>query len=214
MMYADLYEYLLLHHELPLPGLGLFQVRRHPSVIDFPNRQIQGPGYSIEWQEGQQGNTEGLCNWVASHYNTSSHEAKHKLEKFIFQIKQSISDGEIIHWKGVGELRKKQGVSFGFQPEEMIREGVVSAHKVIREKAAHMVKVGEEEKTSEQMTTLLSKKKRWQVKAWQLSAIAISVLSIGFLFWYLSGHAWNINAGNQCPLELNTVKEASYILLP
>lgn len=211
-MYAELHEYLLLHHHLPLPGLGLFQVKRYPAVLDFPNRQIEGPGYAIEWQDDLNIASENLSNWLAVNSNITLHDARHRLEKFIFQLKTNIAAGDIIHWKGIGDIQKQEGKVFQFTAEKMVREGIVPANKVIREKAEHMVKVGEEERTSEQMTALLSEKKKIRFAAWQITAAVLTVLLIGFLAWHLSRNDWDPNAANQQPLRPDPVNESTYTL--
>ena len=213
-MYAELHEYLLLHHELPLPGLGLFQVNRHPAVINFPNKQIEGPGYSIKWEDGKIVSPDALWNWIAGNSNISTQDARQRLEKFLLQLKSHIADGDIIHWKGIGMIQKGAGVVLKFTGGELVREGIVPAHKVIREKADHMVKVGEDERTSEQMTAILSVKKRIGFGGWWIAAAFASVLSIGFIIWYLSQHGWDPNTGNQQAFELNNAKDPTYTLYP
>ena len=213
-MYAELHEYLLLHHHLPLPGLGLFQVKRYPAVLDFPNKQIEGPGYAIEWQDDINTSSDNLCKWIAGNANITLHDARHRLEKFIFQLKTNIAAGDIIHWKGIGDIQKQEGKVFQFTADKMLREGNVPANKVIREKAEHMVKVGEEERTSEQMTAFLSEKKKMRFAGWQITAAVLSVLLIGFLIWQLSQHDWDPNAANQQVLKLDPVNEATYSLYP
>lgn len=214
MMYAELHEYLLLHQELPLPGLGLFQVKRHPALIDFPNKKIEGPGYSVQWLEGQTGYTDGLWSWIATNSNISDHEAKHRLEKFIFHFKKNIENGDTIYWSGIGKIRKGSGRAFHFTSEAILREGIVTANKVIREKAEHMVKVGEEHRSSVQMAELLSKKKTTVFSGWKIAAAVVGIVSIGFIIWYLSQHSWDLNAGNQRAIETDSVKEATYRSYP
>ncbi len=214
MMYKELHEYLILQHELPLPGLGVFQVKRHPAIIDFPSKQIEGPGYSIQWQDGMIASSDGLCNWLAGNFNISHQDAKSRLEKFIFQLKTHIASGDIIHWKGIGDLGKGAGVLLKYSADEIVREGLVPANKVIREKAEHMVKVGEDERTSEQMTALLSVKKRTGFIGWRIAAAITGIISVGFIVWYLSQHGWDLSAGNQQAIELNSAKEATYRIYP
>jgi hypothetical protein len=211
MMYAELHEYLLLHKKLPLPGLGAFIIQRHPAQGDFPNKLIGGPGYSIQWKEGQEGSSDGIWEWVAAGSSISMHDARHRLEKFIYQLKAGVASGDIIHWKGVGTLQKGLGGGIKFVPErEMIREAPVKANKVIRERAEHMVRVGEDERTSEQMTEMLGSKEKKKLMGWWIAAGIAGLLSIGFLVWHLSEHDWKLNTGNQQTLEINKVPTTTY----
>src|SRR5690606_34774840 len=46
-MYSELRQFLILHQELPLPGLGMMHVDRRPAQFDIANRQILPPTYQI-----------------------------------------------------------------------------------------------------------------------------------------------------------------------
>ena len=53
-MYAELYSYLILHKNLPVPGIGTFLLQRHSAVADFPNRKILPPSYNVAFESKEQ----------------------------------------------------------------------------------------------------------------------------------------------------------------
>jgi hypothetical protein len=42
-MYAELYQYLLLHNKLPVPGIGTFLLEKSAAQGDFANKRINAP---------------------------------------------------------------------------------------------------------------------------------------------------------------------------
>ncbi len=40
MMYAELYQYLIQHKKLPVPGIGTFLLERKPAELIFPTNRL------------------------------------------------------------------------------------------------------------------------------------------------------------------------------
>ena len=209
MMYDKLYQYLLQHKELPLPGIGTFLLERKPAEGDFPNKQIKAPAYSIVLQTASYVPGKGFFNWLAGALGITDREAIFRFNDFAFGMRKQISDGNIINWNGVGTLNKGLGGDIKFVPSisEMIFERPVNAEKVIREKAEHMVRVGEDEKTSVEMTEMLSQKEE-KKSYWWAYALAVALFATIFIGWYLSEHGVDVssiaNGQKLVPMETPT----------
>ncbi len=51
-MYGELYQYLVLHKQLNIPGIGTFLVERKPADIDFVNKVVNPPAYTVALHHG------------------------------------------------------------------------------------------------------------------------------------------------------------------
>ena len=129
-----------------------------------------------------------LFSWLAGNLGISEWEAIRKLNDFAFAVKKQLQAGKLINWDGVGTMQSALSGEVRFKPIEIAfpYELPVAAEKVIREKAAHTLLVGEQEKTSGEMEELLShhesKRNNSMTAAW-----IIVLLAILFIGLYLSG---------------------------
>ena len=76
-------------------------------------------------------------------------------------MKKQISEGAVINWDGVGTLQRGVTRNVKLTPllTALILEKPVPANTVIRGKPSHMLRVGEDEMSSAEMTKVLSKQK-------------------------------------------------------
>ena len=215
MMYDKLYQYLLQHKELPVPGIGTFLLERVPAEIDFPSRKINPPSYAVSLQPASHVPGKNFFYWLAQSLGISDREAIFRFNDFAFDIKKQISDGTIINWNGVGTLNKGLGgdVKFTASTTAVALLAPVAADKVIREKAEHMVRVGEDEKTSAEMTEMLNQQEE-KKSYWWAYAMAVGLLATIFIGWYFSENGLEIssmaNRQKSFPLEAG----ATYQTLP
>ena len=206
MMYDKLYQYLLQHKELPVPGIGTFLLERKPAEGDFPNKQIKAPSYSIALQAASHIPGKGFFNWLAGALGITDREAIFRFNDFAFDMRKQISDGAVINWNGVGTLNKGLGgdVKFVSSVTGLIFERPVTAEKVIRERAEHIIRVGEDEKTSVEMTEMLNNKVETK-SYWWAYALVVGLLATVFIGWYLSENGMAVssiaNGQKLVPLE-------------
>jgi hypothetical protein len=208
MMYEKLYQYLIQHKELPVPGIGTFLLERKSAVVDFPNKIINPPSYTVALQHGSHLPGKNFFSWLAKALNISDREAIFRFNDFAFDMKKQIADGDVINWNAVGTLSRGLGGDVKFSPSESSTglKKSVPAEKVIRQKAEHMVRVGEDEKTSAQMVEMLNQQEE-KKSYWWVIALAIALLATVFIGWYLSEHGIDVSAaGNSSKAA---VEEAS-----
>ncbi len=195
MMYGELYQYFVLHKKLNVPGVGTFLLERKPAFSDFPNRLIMPPSFSISLQPDAPSPSKHFFNWLAAALKISDRDAVIRFNDFAFDIKKQLTDGSRIEWNGIGTLTKGLGQEIRFDPVSGVLNlgAPVTARKVIREKAEHFVRVGEDERTSAQMRDILHhtevKKSSW----WAL-ALAAGIIIIIFTGWYFSKHGLSVSS--------------------
>ena len=213
-MYAELYSYLILHKNLPVPGIGTFLLHRHSAVADFPNRKILPPSYSVAFENKEQTPAMSFYKWLSQALSSSNHEAVTKFNDFAFNLKNQLANGDIINWNDVGTISKGLGGEVKFVPQgKIVLEEPVSAEKVIRKKTEHRVRVGEEEKTYEEMTSLLNKKEE-KKSLWWAAAVVIGLIAVVFLGWYFSENGVEVTATANSKQVSPIESTATYKLLP
>ncbi len=185
-MYPELYQYLLLNKQLPVPGIGTFSLERTPARIDFPNKLMYPPVYCFSLQEKGVSPSGNFFKWLGKALRVSDRDAIIRFNDFSFDLKKQIDEGDIISWNGVGTLKKGLAGEIKFIPAEpSMSEDPVPAAKVLREKADHTVRVGEDEKTVAEMEEMLAHPvvtRSW----WWVYAMIVGLLAFIFTGWYLS----------------------------
>lgn len=215
MMYEELYQYLLLHNKLPVPGIGTFLLEKFPARMEFSNKRINPPAYTISLTVETALPPSGFFKWLANSLQVGEREAVVSFNDFVFDMKKKVDNGDCINWNGVGAITRGLGgeVKFSSAVLSLSPETPVSAYKVIRENAEHLVRVGEEHKTSTEMAEMLSQsavKKSY----WWAFALAIALLAFVFIGWYFSVNGVNVSSttNNQKVMLPGTTE--TYKILP
>ncbi|MGQ0738798.1 MAG: hypothetical protein ACT4OJ_07035 [Bacteroidota bacterium] len=212
-MYPELYQYLLQHKQLPLPGIGTIVLERKPASIDFPNKLMYPPGYSFALQPSAFIPSGRFFNWLGAMLGISQMDAVIRFNDFIFEMKKQVERGDTVNWNGVGIIKKGLGGEIKFSAGEITTERPVPAAKVLRGKAEHTVRVGEEEKTSAEMVEMLTQTPEKR-SYWWAYALAIGLLAVIFIGWYFSEHGMDaFSAANDKKL-VPAAATATYKELP
>jgi hypothetical protein len=207
-MYDDLYEYFVLRGQLILPGIGTFKMEKKPAESDFANRVIQPPSYQVVFQHSTATPSKSFFNWLSEKMSISYSEAIVGFNAFVYDLKSEILSGGKIVWPRMGHFTKGQGneiivdeLKQGFQLETP-----VSAVKVIRDKAEHSIRVGEDQRTSSEMEEILHKNnsiaRRWWIWPVIIGGICLTLLVIHFsLKGIQSGNSSRISPAGNSPVE-------------
>lgn len=198
-MYGELYQYLVLHKQLPLPGIGTFLLERKPADIDFASKLINPPAYSVSLHHGHMAPIKKMISWLAAVLQVSEQEASSRFTGFITDMKNKLTEGTKLEWNGIGTLTKGLAGEIRFDSlVKYIPAGTtITASKVIRENAEHAVRVGELEKTSTQMIALLNPEETKKNYQW-LAALIVTILATLFIIYYFVSNGFNPgSAGNQ-----------------
>ncbi|HMK27682.1 MAG TPA: hypothetical protein VK483_16740 [Chitinophagaceae bacterium] len=185
-MYEELYRYFIQHKKLAVPGVGTFLLERRPAVNDFVNKQINPPIYSVTLQATVDPPSIHFFKWLAGALHISDHDAIIRFNDFVFDFKKQVNDGSTIEWNVMGAISKGVAGEIKFDPAiRPALEKPVVAEKVIREKSEHMVRVGEDQKTSAEMTEMLNLPVIKRSK-WWITALVAGLLALLFISWYFS----------------------------
>ena len=182
-MHDELLQYLLLYKNLPVPGIGSFSLARRPASADITNRVINPPVYQISLREETDPFPRHFFSWLGARLSTSDHDARERFRQFSASMQQQLQSGKNIHWPGIGNLQADEAGRIRLESSITESEAPVPAQKIIRENAEHQIRVGEDMKTSGQMSEMLTvrpEKKRYPL----LFAWVLLLLSVAFIAWY------------------------------
>jgi len=191
-MYELLYRFLVRNKRIDLPGIGAIVLQIRPAESQFVNQSFLPPRYYAALEKEKQTTPAKLFSWLAASYNSTEADAADKFNDFILQWRTQLDAGRKVVWSRVGTFQKQDGGEIKFETNS---EGIpwleqTLAKKVIRENAEHSMLVGETEKTSVQMTELLSNPRPVTVKRypWWVWPLALIIAISIFLGWYFSTH--------------------------
>jgi len=214
MMYEELYRYFIQHKKLAVPGVGTLLLERKPAVSDFVNKKINPPFYSATLQATVDPPSIHFFKWLAEALHISDRDAIIRFNDFAFDIKKQITDGATIEWHGVGIISKGLAGDIKFSPvPELVIEKPVAAEKVIREKAEHIVRVGEDQKTSSEMKEMLIQPEVKKSK-WWITALVAGLLALLFIGWYFYEHGFEVSSTANCMKLVPMEAGVPYQILP
>ncbi len=188
-MFDDLYEYFVLNRHLHLPGIGSFTLEKSSAEVDFATRSVNPPTYMVNFNQAATTPSKSFFNWLAEKTGISYSEAIVGFNAFAYDLKAEILAGTKIVWprlailsRGVGNDINVEIIGIGYSLQKP-----VSAQKVIREKAEHTIRVGEDQRTSTEMEELLHPNANQRTR-WWIPALITAVVVIGALiFIYTTG---------------------------
>lgn len=210
-MYNELYKYLILHKQLSLPGIGRFEIEKKPADVDFANRVVNPPEYSISFRQSDTVIPfRKLFNWLETELNISELEAVKRFNDFVFDMRARLAPDNQLHWEGVGTIKKwlNGEIMYIPDPKKETMESSIPAKKVIREKAQHTITVGEQERTSDEMMEMLFP---GEVKRsyWWTVPLIIAIAAFVYIAYHFSANGVSVSsAANQQKLEIQQTPSA------
>jgi hypothetical protein len=204
-MHDLLYQFLIQHHSLNLPGIGTLNFIRKPALDDFGSKSFYPPEYSLTFDHSKETSSKKLFNWLANVFNCSEFDAIKKVNDFGFNLKQQIQSGKKVNWHGVGIFQLGQDGIIKFDPQTIIvnYEKPVGAEKVIRENVAHQVRVGEDYRTSAQMAEMLFTDDSPKKRSWWLIPLILIIIAFILTAWYFSSSGFKVGStGLQQKMEV------------
>ena len=204
-MQDRLYEFLILHKKISLPGIGTIGLFQNPALHDFAERKFIPPFHFFEIESSNDNPSKILFDWLCSSTGISEWDAKKSVDDFSFELKKTLSEEGEVKWDKVGVFRRDRNgdIKLVSRTVSWQSEQPVTAEKVIRPKSEHTVLVGETERSSVQMEEYFALPSRKRNYAW-IIAIILTVLAIMFIGWYFSEKGFSpSSAGNQTSIKSN-----------
>jgi len=198
-------EYLLFKKKLPLAGLGILYLQREPAQFDVGNRQFLPPQHTYEFRSGVVEPVAELVEWLSLRLGIDTTDAVSRYQLFCDDAIRTLNQQNTLTWKGWGVWKKddKGALQFISHSTEL-QLTPVGANKVIRDNAEHQIRVGEESRSSIEMSQLLHQTKGTfpieKVIIWSWVVLAVLWLS-----WHLNQHSFTTSSfANPAPVKAIT----------
>jgi len=200
-------RYLSFQKKVSLPGIGTFSVEHLPARLDFPNRLLHAPEDILHYSPSFASEShDQFENWLQNELNASNDEVKVLQENLSADFQRTLAEKSEVTLNGLGIFTKDEQKLLHFSSlYETVKGNPVTAEKIIRKNTSHSVLVGEQEKTSVEMTEILTGTKRKPLNLWWMIAMALFLTAlIAILYYAIYSPQWS-NQGNNQKLK---VKEA------
>jgi nucleoid DNA-binding protein len=179
-------KYLSAHRRVELEGWGILELKPLSAQLDFPNRILNPPYYTLQFFSEASG-SELFLKWLSNEKNISIEEASSQLKEFISQFLSVLQTKKKIDWNGWGIFFRTTDGKTKFQSilTTVVSPSSVKAERIIRKGAEHQVRVGEDQKTNTEMELLLAETNSLPQQKWWIAACMILLLG-AVLTWYFS----------------------------
>ncbi|NCU02970.1 MAG: hypothetical protein GXC73_03195 [Chitinophagaceae bacterium] len=203
-MVEQVVHYLSFRKQISLQGIGTFSVEHLPARLDFPNRVLYAPEFVLHFSPLAKEHDEEFSQWLQSQLGIDAPTAKQTQLQFSENFQQSLAESGAATLQGIGVFTRDEQKNLQFSSLfETVSSTPVRAEKIIRKNTLHSVRVGEEEKTSEEMTELLTGTNRKPLNLWWVLAVALFLSAlIAILYFANSSKQWG-SQGNNRKLKLN-----------
>jgi nucleoid DNA-binding protein len=192
-------RYLSFQKKVSLQGIGTFSVEHLPARLDFPNRLLYSPEFILHFSSSATGNDEQFENWLQKELNVDKEEVKTLQQNLSADFQRSLSEKGEITLNGLGVFTKDEQRLLHFSSlYEAIKGNPVTAEKIIRKNTSHSILVGEQEKTSVEMTELLTGSKRKPLNLWWIIVMALFLSAlVAILYFAIYSPQWSKQGNNQ-----------------
>ncbi|MBC7850152.1 MAG: hypothetical protein H7Y31_10475 [Chitinophagaceae bacterium] len=199
-MNGALYNYLLQHKSLSIPGLGTIFIERVPAQSDFVNKQLLPPSYHYRFDKYFDAPDKDFFTYLALQRDMADYEAIRWYNEWAYELRNRIRTDNPIRLEGVGLLHKDHSGDIVFEAEKQVPAYLqpVAAVRVIRSQAKHTVLVGDRELTNDQAVDVIHEEPLRERSRWWIFAIIIVAIALIILFFHFYTNGFSISSlGNQ-----------------
>ena len=182
-MHQYIHKYFALHKTVTLPGIGSFTAETQNAKLDFIEKVVHAPQYSISYNNYDK-TGDAFYNFLLK--ETGASDAIERFNYFLRDIKEQLENHQSVTLPGIGTL-KKNSSGYSFDADNSVQKyfPTIVAERVIRQSAEHTVRVGEEHRTSTEMHEHLKRKvikeDNWLITALVLGIIGVAAIALYYL---------------------------------
>jgi len=209
-----IYKFLLLNGSVAIPDFGVFELKHTSAGNDFTQKTIQPPQYTIRFAKDINSNPINLISYISSIAKVTEDHAIQLLNDFSAHLRKKIATDKKAEWLGLGLLTETSEGVMEFQPKLKSSDYFSGIHyqHVLRQYNNHHVKVGDDEKTKEEMEAFFEvQKKDYQLISWKMTAIYLVMLSVIILFFRFTIGNYTVLEPRWNPIKA-TIPAASYTI--
>lgn len=192
--------YLIQHKSINIPGLGTIFIEHLPATSDVGNQRILPPHFEFRFNKYFDTPDKEFFSYLSYQKGIADFEAIQLYNQFAQDFHTAIKQEDRAEWQDVGVFVKNSAGDLVFEPiqqTEMLY-APVPAVRIVRERAAHAVLVGDQEKTTVEMTSFLNDEKVEKpvvaARKWWLYAVILLIIATLVLFFLFYQKGFNITA--------------------
>lgn len=182
-MLPYIHKYFALNKTVTLPGIGSFTVESQSAKLDFVEKTLSAPMYTIRYDTHDKVD-ETFYNFLEK--ETGRKDAYESFNGFSIELKEKLNSHQLVGLPGIGTLTRN-ALGYSFVADNSIEKYFlpITAERIIRQNAEHTVRVGENERTSTEMHAHFKRVKIKEEK-WVVAAIVLGVVGVAAIaFYYL-----------------------------
>lgn len=177
-------KYLLQYRRISIPHVGTFELQQRPSQFNVVDKLMLPPSFVLNWNNSDTLSEHQLA-YLSAVAQSDKQKMQEELEVFGKKFKSKIQTSSF-NWNGIATIKADNG-SIAIENDLLQIEGwqAVPAHKIMREHADHNMLVGDEQTTSQQMTSRLGKRRTKKSYAVLIGwiVLVLALLAIVFLLY-------------------------------
>ncbi len=187
-MQEALYQYLITHQQLQLPGIGQLVLQYHSADIDYTAKKINAPYVKLlmNYTENEDAvNYQHL--WVSGLMNITPENAATDTGKWVNKIKSITGNGQQFTWPGIGLFKKGHGrVVFEPENENWKLGAEYPAEKIINTAPVHHGIEQDEVTVNKPLKkSAYTAAGNSTAKYWWVPGIIFMLLTLGALAWII-----------------------------
>lgn len=186
-----LYKYLILHHKVSIPTIGVFDIRRTPAAFDFSNQVFVAPSFQVGFTEAVAADDKKLYSFIAREQQVDEAKAAELVSRFTQQVKQQLDDSRKAELAGLGVLSKSLSGELRFEAVTLTNAYFPDVRTGAGQRELQTIKAAEDvQEPNTQLLTIEQEdaepvaKSTWWIYALVLALIAVA--AIGF-YYYQNG---------------------------
>ena len=205
-MYSILNKYLFQHKSISIPGLGTIIMETLPATLDAGLRALKPPVYHFRFDKYFDSPDKEFFSYLAAKQQIPDYEALRQYNEFAFALRDRINHLQEAVWEGVGSLKKdgEGNIIFDSVIENPFFLQPVPAEKLVRADARHKLLVGDQERTSDEMSKWFAEEPVHGNRLWWVVALVAGIAAALIILFHFSSHGWKVDStGNQQQVQLN-----------
>ncbi len=193
-------KYLIQHKSINIPGLGTIFIEHLPATFDVVNQRILPPLFEFRFNKYFDTPDKEFFSYLSFEKGVADLEAVQLYNQFAQDLSAAIKQDDRAEWLEVGVFVKNSAGDLLFEPVQQTEMlyAPVPAVRIVRDRASHAVLVGDQEKTTVEMTSFLNDEKVEKpvvaARKWWLYAVILLIIAVVVLFFLFYQKGFNITA--------------------
>jgi hypothetical protein len=191
-MYPQVYKYFVITKKLTIPGIGYFNIKALPAKLDFVERVLHAPTFTVEFVPQNVAADKKLYQYLSKELAIDEWQAVNQFQEFTENLIESVEKNGNIKLSGIGTLRKNINNTLYLEPElatKPLHDDIHLASESNTNSTANLVQlyttgnslIYTEELESDQLEKIVKSEAQ---DYWWVWALVAALMGVGALLYY------------------------------